>query len=121
MPNFISTYLIDTKEINLNGEDSDFAKSSSWEDTIIDEGGSFFKDHQYMSFNGSGFELSVQFDLLVSGRFSFDSGDYCTPPCSECEIEEVDINIIGVSIDGYEVELTTDIIDLFKGAIKKNL
>ena len=96
--------------INLNNlklKDSDFIKSSDWEDLII-ENDCFRGENQFMIFESDGSEVIVGFDLFVSGKIYRDSGDYLNPPYTDVEITDIDIDIVSVTIDEYEVELTKE-------------
>jgi hypothetical protein len=108
-------------DMSLIKENSDYVKLSDFNNIMIDSGGSFLKENQLMVFNFSGMEILIGYNLYVSGIFSFDRGDWETPPYSECHIDEVDIEIDNVFINGYEVELSEDIIFILKKIIDKNL
>ena len=121
MSNYTSTYSIDFNEMKFVDENSDFTKSSEFDSLIQEKEGSFIKDGQYMAFNYLGIEVVVGFDVVVTGSYEFDGGDYNTAPYSEAYIDDVDIEINDIFIDEYEVELTKDIVDIFKKLIDKNL
>jgi len=117
--NFVSTYSIDFNKSKF--VDGDFTQSSSWS-FLIQEGDGFFKNElQHMKFEYLGVEIDVMFDLIVSGSYSYDCGDYLTPPYEDCEINDVDITINSLTIDEYQVDLTTEIVEIMKSLIKINL
>ena len=96
--------------INLNNlklKDSDFTKSDDWDDLILENGG-IREENQFMIFESDGSEVIVSFDLCVSGKIYRDSGDYLNPPYTDVEITDIDIDIVSVTINEYEVELTKE-------------
>ncbi len=121
MTNYTSTYSIDFNQMNVVNENSDFTKSSEFDSLIQENEGSFTKDGQFMAFNYLGIEIVVGFDVVVTGSYEFDAGDWNTAPYSESYIDDIDIEINDVYIDEYEVELTKDIVDILKKVIDKNL
>jgi hypothetical protein len=82
---------------------------------------SFFKEYQSMTFNQNGISVVVGFELFVDGYVTNDEGDYLTAPASDIEISEVDINIVYLEVDEYEVELNSELIDIVKKLINKNI
>ena len=120
MTNFISTYSLNPNEINKL-IDSDCSKSEDWEELICENEGHFSKDGQYMSFDVDGLMLTIVYDLEVSGRVTYDPGDYWNPPYSDCDITDETIDVTEVTLDDYEIELTKELRYLFSEVIKKNL
>lgn len=104
----------------LNLVDGDFIKSEDWFDLICEDGG-FTAKNQYITFNSNGNEVVVDFDLSVSGKVTHDRGDYWTPPYTDVDIKEIDLDILSVHINDWEVELNGAIETWLVSEIKKNL
>jgi len=114
-----STYTINFNDMKfLHG---DYIKSDDMSELIIENDGYIKKDCQYMTFDYLGIEVSVGFEMSVSGRYSSDPGDYWTPPSSDCDIEDIEIDIVDLTIDEYDVELTKEITDILEELIKKTI
>ena len=120
MTNFISTYSLDSSRINKL-VDSDCKKSDEWEELICENEGRFIRESEFMAFEVDGLDLVITYDLEVSGRIEYDPGDYYTPPYSDCEITNEDIDVTEVTLDDYNIELTKELKSLFSEVIKKNL
>ena len=105
---------------NMTFLHGDFVKSDRWDDYIYENGG-IHRDCQFMAFEYAGTEVCVDFELTVSGTYSFDAGDWNTPPYSECEIKDVEIDITGVTINEYSVELTDELRVIFSKIVESNL
>jgi hypothetical protein len=104
----------------LKLKDSDFIKSSDWEDLIIENDG-VRGENQFMVFESDGSEVIVNFDLCVSGRIYRDSGDYLNPPYTDVEITDIDVDITSLTVDEYEVKLTKEFEANLELEIKKYL
>lgn len=104
----------------LKLKDSDFIKSSDWEDLIIENDG-VRGENQFMIFESDGSEVIVNFDLCVSGRIYRDSGDYLNPPYTDVEITDIDVDITSLTVDEYEVKLTKEFEANLELEIKKYL
>ncbi len=113
---FITTYNTENMKL-IHG---DFVKSDSWVEIIMEDG-SFSRDCQYMTFDYNGIEISVSFELSVSGNYSYDPGDYWTPPCDDCDITEIQIEVNSLTIDEEEVEINLETIEVLRKVINKNL
>ena len=120
MFNFISTYSLDPSRIN-NLVDSDCLKSDDWEELICENEGHFSREGEFMIFEVDGLDLVISYDLEVSGRVEYDPGDYWTPPYSDFEVTNETIDVTEVTLDDYEIELTTELKFLFSEVVKKNL
>jgi hypothetical protein len=120
MTNFVSTYSLDLSRIN-NLVDSDCIKSDNCEDLICENEGHFIREGEFMTFEVDGLELVIYYDLEVSGKIDYDPGDYFTPPYSDFEITSEDINVMEVTLDDYNIELTKELKELFSEVIKKKL
>jgi hypothetical protein len=120
MTNFVCIYSLDPSRIN-NLVDSDCLKSDEWEELIYENEGHFIREGEFMAFEVDGLDLVISYDLEVSGRTEYDPGDYYTPPYSDFEITSEDIDVIEVTLDDYNIELTKELKDLFSEVIKKNL
>jgi hypothetical protein len=120
MTNFVSTYSLDTGKIN-EPVDFDCLKTENWEELICENEGHFSREGEFMSFEVDGLNLTIVYDLSVSGRIDYDPGDYWTPPYSDFEITDETIDVTEVTLDDYEIELTKELEVLFSEVIKKNL
>ena len=114
----MNNFTLDYK--NMTFKHGDFVKSDRWDEYICESGG-LHRDCQYMAFEYDGVEVCVTFELTVSGTHSFDAGDWNTPPYSECEISDVEIDITEVTINEYSVELTNELRDIFSKIVESNL
>jgi hypothetical protein len=74
-----------------------------------------------MSFDCNGVSIVVDYEINVSGSSSYDSGDYWTAPSYDVDVDSVDISVTTVSIDEYEVELTSELKKIFESFIEKKL
>lgn len=105
---------------NTNLVDGDFIKDNDFADKIYEDG-SFTLNDQWMSFDCNGVNITIDYEISVSGTSSYDGGDYWTPPSYDVDIDSVDITINSVHIDEYEVELTSDLKKVFENLINKSL
>lgn len=98
---------IETCTLDLNNlEVVDTYVFSDWDELICEHDGHYSSDDQYIIFKSNGIEMCVNFELSVTGYYTYDPGDYWTPPCSDSEITDVDINIGDVLVDdSYELAL----------------
>jgi hypothetical protein len=97
-----------------------FYKSDEWLEAIEEDGG-FAAKNQYIIFNSNGIEVIVDFDISVTGNVSHSVGDWYTPSHTDVDIMDIDIDIISLHVDDWEVELNPEIEDFLKIEIKKNL
>lgn len=117
--NTFSTYSIDFT--NLTVKHKDVVSGDDWSDLICENDGQFMRDDQYICFDSNGIDVVVDFSLEVGGYVSHSRGDYWTPSYTEVEIDNVDISIKSLHIDEYEVELNSNLIDIIKVEIKKQI
>ncbi len=117
--NFISTYSLNTKELEL--VDSDCAKYQDWDELICENDGRFCREGEFMLFSINGLDLVVSYDLDVSAKIDYDPGDYYTPPYMDIDITDESIDVTEVTLDDYNIELTKELRLLFSELIKKNL
>ena len=115
--NFISTYSLNTQNLNL--VDYDCAKSNSWEDFVCENEGYFSREGEFLSFDINGLKLVIFYDLSVSGKIDYDPGDYYMPPFTDVEITDEDVTVTQVTLDEYDIELTKDLKLLFSEIVKK--
>lgn len=120
MTEFISTYSLDLNRINTL-VDFDFLKSEDWEEMICENEGHFSREGEFMIFEVDDLDLVITYDLEVSGKSDYDPGDYYNPPSSDFEITEESIDVVQVTLDDYNIELTKELKQLFSEVIKKNL
>jgi hypothetical protein len=113
----MTTATINTETIKLI--DGDYIPSSEFENEIAEHEGSFYETDQFMTFNQNGLEVVVTYEICVDGYTIYDAGDYFTPPCSSVEVGSVDITIERIEIEGFEVELTAELVKAFEVAIDK--
>ena len=105
---------------NLKFIDGDFLKSEDWMENIY-ESGDFTRKAEFITFECSGCEVIINFDLSVSGRVEHDPGDYWTPPYTDVDITYVDVSVNQLFIDDNEFELTKEIKSNLEQEIKKYL
>ena len=112
---------LDTIKLNnLKFIDGDFLKSEDWMEKIY-ESGEFTRKAEFITFECNGVEVVVDFDLSVSGRVEHDPGDYWTPPYTDVDITDVDVEVKYLIVDEWEVELTKEIEDFLVKEIKNYL
>jgi hypothetical protein len=99
--------------------------NSYFVDLILENNGSFTKNEQIIWFKsdelGDDVDISVEYDIFVSGSVCHETGDYWTPPYTDADISEVDIDIKNFYIDGVESELTEEIKKSILDKIKAEL
>ena len=106
---------------NFRLVDGDFLSSSDLSDKIYENGGSFRDEFQYMTFKCAELTVDVNYEIFVSGSIFEDSGDYWTPPSCDVDVDDIDITISTVYIDETEVELSDNLVQIFKTLVDKNL
>jgi hypothetical protein len=104
-----STHTIDFNNITTN-------MSLDINDIFFESNGEF---NSQILFHSNGLEISVDVDILVSGDISIDRGDYWTPTHKSLDISDISCEIKDIYIDGYELELNSDIESIFLKEIKK--
>ncbi len=115
MTDFIKTYSIDFDNLEVKDKYVD----SDWDELICEHEGCFSSNDQYIMFNCNGIEVCVNFELCVSGYVSYDPGDYWTPPCSDTNITDVDVNIESILVDDYEVDFGKETLRFLESKIKE--
>ena len=115
MKQFLSTYTLDFNNLTVTDKYVD----SDWDELICEHEGCFSSSDQYITFDCDGVEVCVNFELCVSGHVIYDAGDYWTPPYSETEISDVDIDITSVLIDDYELSLDSELKSSFNQIVRK--
>jgi hypothetical protein len=91
---------------------------SDWAELISEHDGCYSSDDQYIMFKSNGIEMCVNFELSINGYSTYDAGDYWTPPCSETEITDVEINIGDVIIDDeYKLQLDKETMNFLMNKI----
>jgi hypothetical protein len=117
------TYLINFQ--NLKVSDKDIVNNNDFEELILENEGSFTRDDQVIWFKsddlGEDVEVSVEYEIYVSGSVDYDPGDYWTPPYTDVDINDIDIEIKSVYIDDIELELTKEIETILLNKIKQEL
>lgn len=112
---FIETWTLDLNNLEV----VDTYVFSDWDELICEHEGSYSSDDQYVIFKSNGVEMCVNFKLSIRGYYTYDSGDYWTPPSSETEITDVEITISSVLIDDeYELSLDKETLRLLEGKIE---
>lgn len=100
--------------------EGDYIHSSGWADEMASTGSTYLNlEKSWIVLKSNGFEITIDFDLCVSGWEESDSGDYYTPPYSQINIDSVDITVLSVEIDGYSVELTKELSNKLEDLIDK--
>lgn len=117
MTSFITTYSLNLDNLKLKNKEV----FQDWEDLICEHEGSFASDGQYMTFDCDGLEICVDFELSIFGSVHHDRGDYWTPPYTEVEITDLDININSLLVDDWDVEITDEMYKKLEKVIKSNL
>jgi hypothetical protein len=120
MTDFISTYSLNTNEINKL-VDFDCVKSDRWIDLVLENEGQFSRTGEFMAFDIDGVELVIFYNLSVYGKIEYDRGDYWTPPYCDVDITGESIDVNQVILDNYDIELTKELKDSFSKVIKNNL
>lgn len=117
------TYLINFQ--NLKVSDKDIVNNNDFEELILENEGSFTRDDQVIWFKsddlGEDVEVSVEYEIYVSGSVDHDPGDYWTPPYTDVDINDIDIEIKSVYIDDIDLELTKEIETILLTKIKQEL
>jgi len=111
-------------QFNINNatiDSGDFLKSSEFTDTLCENEGSFKVKDQFIEFLCDGFNIVVNYDLTVCGQYESFDDDYWTPGYVECSIDDIDVKITDVFIDEYEVELNSQLIQIFTKLIKSKI
>jgi hypothetical protein len=108
MTEFISTYSLNFDNLKTTGS----IDTSDWDSLLCENEGCFDADYD-LTLDIDGLEVYIDFTVSVDGYVSYDPGDYWTPPCSETEINNIDIEINNVVVDEYDLELTKELKVLF--------
>jgi hypothetical protein len=106
---------------NLKVVEKDILDNNDFIDLILENEGSFTRDSQIIWFKSDDIDISVEYEVCVSGSVDHDPGDYWTPPYTDVDINEVDIDIKTVYIDDIEFELTPEIEKLLLDKIKSEI
>jgi len=101
--------------------DGDYTPSDQFESEISEQGGHFYKEDQILIFDNNGMKMDVIYIICVDGCTITDSGDWMTPAYSFVEINNVDITIKEVRIEGFLVETTSDMDKVFVELINKTI
>jgi hypothetical protein len=83
--------------------DSSVKSQSDWD---LSEGS--LTDSGFMGFEIGEDTLDVDLEITVYGYEEYDPGDYWTPPYGSTEIEDIDINIESVYLNGDEISVSDD-------------
>ncbi len=118
MTNSTKTYSIDLNNLSLI--DGDYIKSDDWIDMIYDRG-SFSIEGQYMTFISNGLEVVADYELSVSGYVSHDPGDYWTPPYTDVDITDFEVDLKSLHIEDLYVDFSKELKVLIEVEIKKHL
>ena len=113
---YISTYSVNFNEMTLFA--GDFITESMFENTL--DGNDSFSNDGRMTFRQGGFDIDIDFDMVVTAERTYDRGDYMTPASSSCDTN-VDITITGIMIDEIEVNLSLEMIAEAKKLVLENL
>lgn len=115
----MTIYSINFQELEL--VDKDIITNEDFENLIVENEGLFTRDNQTIWFKNGDIEISVEYEICVSGSVDYDPGDYWTPPYSDVDINDVDIEIKSVYVDDIELELTNEIEMILLTKIKQEL
>lgn len=97
----------------------DFTPYSDFEN-LIEEGEGFatLKD-ECMILDCEGFEVSINYNVDITGHVYFEKGDWWTPSSVEVEVDTVDVTITSITVDEYDVDLTPELVSVFEKVVKK--
>lgn len=93
---------------NLKFVDGDFTKSDNFSDLLLDNEGSFTMNNESMVFEFNDKEVLVEYTLYVDGTITSEDGDWYTPGYTDVEVDNIDIDISSITVDGVEVILTKE-------------
>jgi hypothetical protein len=102
---------------NFKFTDGEYIASGDFADYISDNVS--LSEDQWISFDCNGVEVVVNYKLSVSASIYEDRGDYWTPTHKSLDISDISCEIKDIYIDGYELELNSDIESIFLKEIKK--
>lgn len=88
---------------------------------LYENEGSFTKEDQTMIFRENGIEVDVTYNIHVSGNITSESGDYWTPSYTEVDIDDIEVDIVSVNIEGEEYLATNDILEMLYNRIESEL
>lgn len=88
---------------------------------LYENEGSFTKEDQTMIFRENGIEVDVTYNIYVSGNITSESGDYWTPSYTEVDIDDIEVDIVSVNIEGEEYLATNDILEMLSNRIESEL
>lgn len=115
----MTIYSINFQELEL--VDKDIITNEDFDNLIIENEGLFTRDNQTIWFKNNDIEISVEYEIYVSGSIDHDPEDYWTPPYTDVDINDIDIEIKSVYIDDIEIELTKEIENILLSKIKQEL
>lgn len=115
----MTIYSINFQELEL--VDKDIITNEDFDNLIVENEGLFTRDNQTIWFKNNDIEISVEYEIYVSGSVDHDPGDYWTPPYTDVDINDIDIEIKSVYIDDIELELTKEIETILLTKIKQEL
>lgn len=104
----MTTYLLDFDTLKLNDEYSEYLTSDQWEEEVCENEGSISEEGMIVFKDSNGLECYANFKLCVSGTIDHDPGDYWTPPYTDVEIDDVEIDVSEFYLDDVLVDLTTE-------------
>jgi hypothetical protein len=87
---------------------------SSWDELLEEHEGCFTESGEIFFKIGQD-TLDMDFEICVTGHCEYDPGDYWTAPYSETVIEDIDIQIETVFLNGDEIQVS----DEFKSELVK--
>ena len=103
----MKTLSLDPKKVEVI--DGDYENSKNWKDSI-DENGYLQGENSWILLKSENNEISIDFDMYITGSSVYDPGDDYVAPYYESFIDNVDIEVKNVLINEVEVKLTPELI-----------
>ena len=112
-------YIIDIEDVTLTG--MEVRDRDDWGIHIYEGEGSFTDKFQSMDFTTNGFDISVSFDLTVSGWFERSGGGYMEQEEERLHITDVDVDVTNFLINDSDVLLNIETSRVLENIIKKQI
>jgi hypothetical protein len=115
---------MDNMKFNINDckmTGGDFTHSNQWFEMVVEHNGSFLVEDYFMTFDINGIEMVINYDISVEAHLIVDRGDYYNPPTTDVDISGHDIDIKGITINEYDLELTDGLVSVMKKLIGNNI
>ena len=93
---------------NLIFIDGSFSNQDDFTDLLLDNDGSFTLNNESMTFESNEKEVFIEYTVYVDGTITSEDGDWYTPGYTSVEVDNIDIDICSVTVDGIELVLTKE-------------